>query len=98
MHTHFNRFNVTWEAWEYDGGSGNDKLGKVTALFEYTRDTDTWTCSWSSTCGASGTSAISTGQRSGKNGGGRDDGNRWELHNTDKGEIEFHWDWGWDED
>ncbi|MBR4321924.1 hypothetical protein, partial [Treponema sp.] len=68
------------------------------ATFTYTPATDTWTCEWSSTCGASGSSTIRAGERTGKDNGGKDDGLHWELHNTNDGEIEFHWDWGWDED
>lgn len=91
-------FTQTWEAWDLDFVSSDDYLGKVTANFTYNSATDTWTCSWSSTCGASGSSTITAGQRTGVDGGSKDDGLRWELHNTDEGEIEFHWDWGWDED
>ncbi|MCR5725626.1 MAG: InlB B-repeat-containing protein [Treponema sp.] len=90
-------FTATWEATEYDSGSGDDYLGKVTAVFSYKAATDTWSCSWSSTCGASGSSTIRAGERSGKQpGGGYWDGNRWELHNSKEGEIDFHWDWSWD--
>ena len=92
------KFDVTWEAWEYDRTGPHDYIGKVTTNFTYTSATDTWTCSWSSTTGQKAGSAISAGQRTGKTNGSKDDGLRWELHNTDKGEIEFHWDWGWDED
>ena len=89
-------FTTRWKAWEYDSGSNDDYLGCVTATFTYTKDTDSWKCSWTSDCGASGSSVITSGQRSGKENGGYWDGNRWELHNTNEGEIDFHWDWSWD--
>lgn len=91
-------FTYEWNAWEYDYSSPDDYLGKVTATFTYNTLTDTWTCVWSSTCGASGKSTIRAGERTGKDNGSKDDGLRWELHNTDEGELEFHWDWGWDEE
>lgn len=91
-------FTYEWNAWEYDSSSSDDYLGKVTATFTYNTLTDTWTCVWSSTCGASGKSTIRAGERTGKDNGSKDDGLRWELHNTDEGELEFHWDWGWDEE
>lgn len=89
-------FTVTWNATEYDKGSPDDPLGTVTAKFTYTKSTDTWNCTWTSEHGASGTSTIKAGQRSGVYNGGYWNGNRWELHNSSEGEIDFHWDWAWD--
>ena len=89
-------FTITWIAWEYDRGSGDDKLGTVTANFSYTASSDTWTCKWTSTKGADSHSTITAGERTGMMNGTHKDGKRWELHNSTYGEIEFHWDWGWD--
>ncbi|MBR6060781.1 MAG: hypothetical protein IKP67_01790, partial [Spirochaetales bacterium] len=70
-------FTETFEAWEIDFWE-SDYLGKVTANFTYTSATDTWTCSWSSTTGQKAGSAITAGQRTGKDNGSKDDGLRWE--------------------
>lgn len=88
-------FTITWEAWEYDRGSPDDYLGKVTATFSYSSETDKWTVSWTSTTGgdyASGTRTITSGQKT-------SDTNAWtawDLRNTSEGEIGFYWDLGWE--
>ena len=91
-------FSITWEAMEYDCGSPDDKVGTVFADFYYNAATDTWSCSWQDTRGDQKKSTVTAGERTGKINGSHKSGNRWELHNSDEGEIEFHWDWGWDDE
>ena len=87
-------FTVYWEAKE-DDPCNTDNIGKVTATFSYSVPSDTWTCSWSAGggdgCGSSGSGSYSV------TAGKKSSGNHWDLHNSDKGEIELHWDWSWDE-
>ena len=88
-------FTVYWEAKE-DDPCNTDYLGKVTAKFSYSPSTDEWSCTRSASggdgCGASeskGYYAVSAGQRT--------DGMYWSLYNSDKGELAFYCDMGWDE-
>ena len=90
-------FSMRWEAMEYDRGSPDDKVGTVLAEFYYNAATDTWSCSWTDTRADQNKSTVTAGERTGKINGSYKSGNRWELHNSDEGEIEFHWDWGWDD-
>ncbi|MBP5449617.1 MAG: InlB B-repeat-containing protein [Spirochaetales bacterium] len=88
-------FTIYWEAKE-DDPCNTDYLGKVTASFSYDSRLDQWTCSYSASggdgCGASknaGSKTIAAGERT--------DGMYWPLYNSDKGEIAFYCDMGWDE-
>ena len=87
-------FTVTWTAKE-DDPTNTDGIGTVTSTFKYKSSSDTWSCEWSASGGdgsgssGSGSYLLKAGERSA--------GNKWELHNSSKGEIDLHWDWGWDE-
>lgn len=82
-------FSLSFDAWEYDRGSGDDHLGKVTMYFKYFPSTNCWKIYWDNPGGTSNENYYINYGDSPKN-------CAWKINSSD-GDIEVHFGVKWDE-